>query len=269
MNSPQRASACESLRRLGGRWLPPVVQAAADLLLPPACNFCGRSLERPGSQPLICMECRDAFLAQIGPSCPRCAAPVHPFEVGPDCPRCRKRRYAFHSALALGIYRDRLREAVIRMKQRLHEPLTISMGHLLAESMSEAIQQERPDLLVAIPTFWLKRLRRGVNGPDLLAEAIGSTLSIRTARRLLHCRRSTKKQGTLLPVERLRNVRNAFGVRKSYDLADCRVMLVDDIMTTGATASEAARTLRRAGASRVTVLVVARGVGADQRGLGH
>lgn len=265
MNVPRRAPAWEAFRRLGDRWLRPVVQAATDLLLPPACNFCGRSLARPSSQPLICAECREAFIATIGPSCPRCAAPVHPFEAGPDCPRCRKRRYAFHSALALGIYRDRLREAVIRMKQRLHEPLTISMGHLLAETMAEAVQQEQPDLLIAVPTFWLKRLRRGVNGPDLLAEAIGSTLSIRTVRRLLYCRRSTKKQGTLLPFERLRNVRNAFGVNKSYDLADARVMLVDDIMTTGATASEAARTLRRAGASRVTVLVVARGVGQDQR----
>jgi ComF family protein len=266
MNVPRRAPAWEAFRRLGCRWLPPIVQAATDLLLPPACNFCGRSLARPSSQPLICAECREAFIAKIGPSCPRCAAPVHPFEAGPDCPRCRKRRYAFHSTLALGIYRDRLREAVIRMKQRLHEPLTISMGHLLAETMAEAVQQERPDLLIAVPTFWMKRLRRGVNGPDLLAEAIGSTLSIRTVRRLLYCRRSTKKQGTLLPFERLRNVRNAFGVNKSYDLAEARVMLVDDIMTTGATASEAARTLRRAGASRVTVLVVARGVGQDQRG---
>jgi hypothetical protein len=149
MSVPRRAPAWEAFRLLGGRWLPPVVQAATDLLLPPACNFCGRSLARPSSQPLICAECREAFIAKIGPSCPRCAAPVHPFEAGPDCPRCRKRRYAFHSALALGIYRDRLREAVIRMKQRLHEPLTISMGHLLAETMAEAVQQEQPDLLVA------------------------------------------------------------------------------------------------------------------------
>ena len=266
MKTPCPPSADAAAGQTGWNWLPRIVQVATDLLLPPACNFCGQSLARPSSQPLICTPCRDAFVERFGPSCPRCAAPVHPFELGPDCARCRKRRYAFHSALALGIYRDQLREAVIRMKQRVHEPLTISMGHLLAETMADAIRQQEPDLLVPVSTFWLKRLRRGVNGPELLAEAIGSRLSIPTAKRVLYSRRSTKKQGTLLPVERLRNVRNAFGVRRGCDLKDARVILVDDIMTTGATASEAARTLRRAGAHRVTVLVVARGVGVDHRG---
>ena len=265
MKTPCPPPAGAASGRTGWRWLPQVIQAATDLLLPPACNFCGQSLDRPSSQPLICASCRDAFVERSGPSCPRCAAPVHPFELGPDCARCRKRRYAFHSALALGIYRDRLRDAVIRMKQRVHEPLTISMGHLLAETLGETIRQQQPDLLVPVSTYWLKRLRRGVNGPELLAEAIGARLSIPTAKRVLYSRRSTKKQGTLLPVERLRNVRNAFGVKRGGDLNDASVMLVDDIMTTGATASEAARTLRRAGARRVTVLVVARGVGVDHR----
>jgi ComF family protein len=266
MRLPGPPPVCEALGRVGFCWVTRAVQAATDLLLPPSCNFCGRSLAAPGSQPLICTPCRDEFLQRSGPSCPRCAAPVHEFEHGPDCPRCRPRRYAFQSALALGIYRDRLREAVIRMKQRLHEPLTISMGHLLAETLGEALRQQMPDLLVPVPTYWLKRLRRGVNGPDLLADAVGSRLSIRTTNSLLYSRRSTKKQGTLLPFERFRNVRQAFGVRSNGDLQDKHVMLVDDIMTTGATASEAARTLRRAGAARVTVLVVARGVGVDQRG---
>jgi len=151
------------------------------------------------------------------------------------------------------------------MKQRVHEPLTLSMGHFMAMTLAESVRRERPDLLVAVPAHWWKRLRRGVNCPDLLVEAIGSKLAIRTARRLLYCRRGTRKQGMLLPSERLRNVRDAFGLSRGYDLAGARVMLVDDIMTTGATAGEAARVLRRAGAARVVVLVVARGVGLDQR----
>jgi predicted amidophosphoribosyltransferase len=140
------------------------------------------------------------------------------------------------------------------------------MGHLLAEALSESISLHPPDLLVSVPAHWLKRLRRGVNGPDLLIEAIGSSLSIPTSRALLYCHRRTRKQGTLLPAERLRNVHDAFGLTRGYDLSGAHVMLVDDIMTTGATSSEAARVLRRAGARRVTVLVVARGVGLDQRG---
>lgn len=250
------------------RWMPRVLQAVTDLLLPPVCNFCGREVPAPGRQPLFCQECLERFLQSAGPVCPRCAAPVHPLQLGPDCPRCRKRKYAFAAAWALGTYRDRLREAVIRMKQRANESLTLSMGYLLAQQLSSVLQQDRPDLLVPVPAHWLKRMRRGVNGPDLLVEAISARSAILASRRLLFCRRRTQKQGTLLPAERLRNVHDAFGLSRGYTLAGAHVLLVDDIMTTGATASEAARTLRRGGAARVTVLVVARGVGLDRRGTG-
>jgi len=107
---------------------------------------------------------------------------------------------------------------------------------------------------------------RGVNGPDLLVEAMGRRLTIATATDLLFCRRRTQKQGTLLPSERFGNVRNAFGASSGYDIKGAYVLLVDDIMTTGATASEAAKTIRNAGAEEVDVAVVARGVGVDQRG---
>ena len=73
----------------------------------------------------------------------------------------------------------------------------------------------------------------------------------------------------MLPSERLVNVRDAFRVSANYDVAGAEVLLVDDIMTTGATANEAAKTLRRAGAARVRVALVARGTGADQRGPGN
>ena len=98
-----------------------------------------------------------------------------------------------------------------------------------------------------------------------MAESISANLRIPMAVDLLYCRRRTQKQGMLLPAERFANVRDAFAVSSSYDIANAHVLLVDDIMTTGATSSEAAKTLRRAGAARVTVAVVARGVGVDRR----
>jgi len=79
------------------------------------------------------------------------------------------------------------------------------------------------------------------------------------------CRRRTQKQGTLMPSERAANVRDAFAFNTDYEIGGSHLLLVDDIMTTGSTASEAARMLRRAGAARVTVAVVARGVGLAQR----
>lgn len=168
--------------------------------------------------------------------------------------------------MALGVYRDSLRDAVIRMKQKANEPLTLSMGYLLSNLIRDRRSHSLPDLLVPVPTYWFKRILRGVNGPDLLVEAIGRHLTIAAATDLLFCRRRTQKQGTLLPSERFANVRNAFGASTGYDIRGAYVLLVDDIMTTGATASEAAKTLRDAGADRVDVAVVARGVGVDQRG---
>lgn len=238
----------------------------ADLLLPPTCNFCARDLPPPGTQPLVCDACREEFLSFDGSVCPRCSAPVSSTHAGDDCPRCQDRRYHFRYVMALGVYRDSLRDAVIRMKQRINEPLTLSMGHLLADRLQEKVSLSPPDIMVPVPTHWIKRIVRGVNGPDLLVEAIGRRLTITTAINLLSCRRRTRKQGTLLPSERFANVRNAFRASSGYDIRGTYVLLVDDIMTTGATASEAAKTLRKAGADKVDVAVVARGVGGDQRG---
>jgi len=152
------------------------------------------------------------------------------------------------------------------MKRSAAEPLTLSMGFMLAERLREKLSADRPDLMAPVPCHWVKRLVRGLNGPDLLVDAMRASLGIPTAMGLLRCRRRTRKQGTLMRSERFANVQNAFAVSSGYDIGDAHVLLVDDIMTTGATASEAAKTLRNAGAATVDVAIVARGAGLDQRG---
>jgi ComF family protein len=151
------------------------------------------------------------------------------------------------------------------MKRSVHESLTLAMGGLLANAIRDRSGQPPAELLVPVPAHWTKRLRRGVNGPDLLVESIGRKLRIATAMDLLRSQRKTEKQGTLMPSQRFANVRNAFVASDRYDVSGLRILLVDDIMTTGATASEAAKTLRRAGVADVRVAVVARGVGVDKR----
>ena len=97
---------------------------------------------------------------------------------------------------------------------------------------------------------WTRRLLRGVNGPELLAEAVAGSMRLPIDTRLLSCRRRTKKQGTLLPSARRLNVHGAYGVARGGSLAAKRVLLVDDVLTTGATLDELARVLQRAGRSR-------------------
>ena len=90
---------------------------------------------------------------------------------------------------------------------------------------------------------------------------MAGNMRIPVASDLLRCCRKTRKQGMLLPDQRRRNVRDAFSVSAGYDIKDTCLLLIDDVMTTGATGNELSRILRRAGAKRVSVAVVARGTG--------
>jgi predicted amidophosphoribosyltransferase len=148
------------------------------------------------------------------------------------------------------------------MKKATGEALTLSIGRLLGEHLSRSLT-EAPTHLVAVPSHWTRRLGRKVNGAEILLESVAEKLAARSCPKLLHCRRKTNKQGTLLPQERLANVRGAYGVSTGYVISGAKVLLIDDVMTTGATANEIAKVLRRAGAARVAVAVAARGVGFD------
>ena len=107
---------------------------------------------------------------------------------------------------------------------------------------------------------WRRRLQRRVNNAERLANALGLELQLPVLRRVIRCQRHTRKQSLLSVDQRRRNVRGAFRVPKRFSLAGLHVGLVDDTLTTGATADEIARVCRASGARRVTVLLAARGV---------
>ncbi len=173
------------------------------------------------------------------------------------CLECRRRKFRFDSVVIVGGYQSRLRQAVIRMK-RFHEyPLASAMGRLLADRVASRLSTARPDAVVPVPKFWVKRVLRGNNAAEWLGTAIGKQLDL-PVRPALRSRRPTRKQSLLGHDERRRNAAGSLRIAKGYDLSKSHLLLVDDIMTTGATASEAVRVLRRAGASQVTVAVVAR-----------
>ncbi len=127
-------------------------------------------------------------------------------------------------------------------------------------------QVERPqlmvdleaDFLLPIPMHWTRWLARGVNSPELVASCLSRVLRVPVRRRILARRRRTAPQRDLSPAARFRNLAGAFRVRRRAKLRGARVLLVDDILTTGATCSEAAKMLKQAGAAMVAVAVVAR-----------
>jgi len=164
----------------------------------------------------------------------------------------------YDEAQTLGLYDGALRQAVLKIKHAYYEPLATGLGQQLAGRLNERPFTKPPKLVVPVPMFWLQRLWRGTNAAETVALAVAQVLGLPIATDLLVCRRWLKKQSTLHTDERRRNVRHAFRVSWRYSIRDVRILLIDDVLTTGATAHEAAHALRQAGASGVYVAAVAR-----------
>jgi ComF family protein len=174
---------------------------------------------------------------------------------------CEGESLKFDRVVSLGTYRGKLREAVLRMKLGRGELLSAVMGRLFWLRRGADVIALAPDAVVPVPMFWTRRLARGTNSPDVLAERVARRLGAPLVARAVVRSRSTAPQSSLKPRQRRGNVRGAFRLRAGYALHGLHVLLVDDILTTGATASEIAGLLKRAGASLVTVAVLARGIG--------
>lgn len=235
--------------------------ATVDLLFPPECYACREPLPSSAGG-AFCPSCLSQ-VADNGPACRRCSAPVPEVAaMRSDCALCRKEEFPFASAVSLGPYRGALMELVLRVKHEAGAALALSLGALLAERVSGQIGDESVDLVVPLPMFWLRRLRRGTNPPDVLSEPVAERLAAPLALRALRFTRSIRQQSRLRPAERRVNVRHALAVTRAWDVSGAKIVLVDDVMTTGATCAEAAKTLLAAGAAKVWVGVVARGIGA-------
>ena len=227
-----------------------------NLFYPPVCPHCDCPLDSLESHPVLCQECDDKLRFDQASRCSKCGLELPKSCI--SCPTCRKQNFRFDAVITLGDYRGVRREAILRMKHFSEQPLGSALGRALADSVKSRLMDKYPDVIAPVPMSWWRRARRGFSGPELLAESIARILGIRMDRRLICCQRSTQKQSLLSPPERQRNVRGAFRLTRGYHLDGCHVMLIDDVVTTGATVNELARILRRAGTRRITVIAVAR-----------
>jgi predicted amidophosphoribosyltransferase len=177
------------------------------------------------------------------------------------CYRCRGRKLWFDETIAAGSYSGRLRELLLQMKQAEGDWVSLAAGELLWQQCGERLAGASAHVVVPIPLHWRRRLAHRTNSAAVVAEVLADRLGLPLANGLLCRRRHTTRQFDLTPPQRWDNVRHAFAVSRGYHLQRANVLVVDDILTTGATCSEAARALRKAGAQRVSVAVVARADG--------
>jgi len=230
--------------------------ATLDLAFPPDCGFCRAAIDS-SKLGLLCTTCRQELLA--GPAaCPRCGRASSALFHEESCSRCAGLRYPFVRTLRLAAYEGAMRAAVLRAKRSGERELTMALGELLAEQAAPTLAPWQPHAVLAVPMHWTRRVRRGVNSPQILTRALAAKLGVPVADHVLVRRRRTAPQASLSTRERAQNVRGAFQARRHRDLQGARLVLVDDVMTTGATVKEAAKSLRRAGAEAIHVVVLAR-----------
>jgi ComF family protein len=218
--------------------------ALLDLLYPRECSACGIRLADPGRLS-FCAACDAGLEWIVPPACPRCGA-GRPAE---RCGECDGREFRFAGATALGRYDGRLRDFLLTLKFRGGRHLADEFGRRLAERIPR-----RVDLVAPVPMSRWKLLFRGYNAAALVAERLARHAGLPYAERVLRKIRRTKPQAELEREERLVNPAGAYrasGVRGV-------VLLVDDVLTTGATANACTEALFAAGAAEVHVAVVAR-----------
>jgi ComF family protein len=234
------------------------VSGLVQLVYPSTCWACGQLM--PADVALVCGACCKRLAHDPHPTCPRCSSTIGPHShVADGCPACRNESYAFDRVVRLGPYDGLLRDVILRMKKSSGEELAEAMGAFWAQQPADSLRALEPDVVIPIPLHWLRRWRRGYNQSEVLARGLAAALRIPCHPSWLRRVHYTKSQTQMSATARRENVRGAFAARCGSELRDRTVLLVDDVLTTGATASEAARALRPCQPRRILVAVLAHG----------
>ncbi len=230
--------------------------ALLDFLYPRRCMGCQRWMPR-GEPGFLCAECYQA-IAFINNPCKRCGAPLGPYSQNDkNCPKCRQLSLHFHSARAAGTYSSPLKELVHSLKYSRELAAVTPLAEIILDALRSSPIAEFSQVVVPVPLHPSRLRHRTFNQSALIGRAVARHLDIPFSDALARTR-PTESQTNLLPAARRRNIKGAFGIRRKEAVAGRQVLLIDDVITTGATASECAKVLKGAGAARVCAAAVAR-----------
>lgn len=231
--------------------------ALLDFLFPPLCHVCGKFIPQAGRLH-ICPSCRERMPLPTHPLCTRCGMPFDGAGDDHPCSSCLKSQPPFRAARAALLHEGPGRDLIHAFKYNGRTHLRRPLGLLAVEQLTEFVACERPDLIVPVPLH-VKRLRsRGFNQALLVGELLAREWRIPLSRQALRRVRWTEPQINLAAELRRENVRNAFGVPDTSLVSGKRVLLLDDVFTTGSTVEECSRMLNRAGAEEVLVITLSR-----------
>lgn len=237
-----------------------IARGLANLLFPPQCMSCRMAVAQPG----LCATCWSSISFLDGPGCACCGLPFAVAMEGENfCAACLGRQPAFDTARAILAYDDKSRGAILALKHADRLDLVPGFARWLARVGRPALAD--CDLIVPVPLHRWRLWARRYNQAAELARRLGRDWNLPADPLALVRRRATRSQGEMPSAKaRRRNVLSAFRVPEPGRIRGRRILLVDDVLTTGATAESCARALKRAGAERVHVLALARVVRAAE-----
>ncbi len=207
----------------------------------PVCGQC-LAAPTPLAADYFCVTCRTPFQNRF------------PLDEQGRCRLCRSGTRDFDAAYCFGAYEGTLRELIHLFKYGGMKPLGRTLGSYLASALP---RDQQFDLVVPMPLHWRRQWQRGFNQSELLARTMARRCGARSENAVRRTR-STAAQAGLSNARRRKNVAGAFRVKKPSKVEGRRVLLIDDVMTTGASANACALALKRAGAKSVTLLALAR-----------
>jgi ComF family protein len=238
-------------------------EALASVVFPAPCRICARMLDT-GDRIPFCQACIAALKQGLsGPVCARCGrsvvpTPVEQAVVAQLCHMCRREAYDFDIARSFGAYTPAMARAILLLKYGEITPL----GGWFARLLLQVIEQEgdalEADAVVPVPLHAVRLRERGYNQADLIARPLARMLGLPFRSFLLVRTRPRPDKLRLTRRERWETVRGAYAARQGAKVDNLRVLLVDDVFTTGATLDACSRSLRKAGAAQVLGLTVAR-----------
>lgn len=241
--------------RAAGKTFRGLLERVLALVFPDDCRVCGEPLREVSRIP-VCGRClSDPAPLVADYSCVSCRTPFlnrSPLDESGRCALCRLGLNGFDAVYSYGSYEGSLRKLIHLFKYGGVQPLARVFGNFLAVALPREL---RFDLIVPMPLHWTRRWHRRYNQAALLAREVSRRWNV-PMKNAVKRRRATIPQAGLSSAQRRQNVSGVFAVKQK--LAGTHVLLVDDVLTTGASASACARALKRAGAARVTILALAR-----------
>lgn len=227
-------------------------EALLDILYPRRCPICSEIVDKRGE--LSCTECRKKLILVEEPKCKRCGKPIEQ-ETREYCYDCERRKHYFERGFALWLYNEDMKKTMAAFKNKGRQEYADFFVEELIKKYQKEIEDISPDALVPVPIHKNKRLTRGYNQAEILACKLGDKLNIPVLSELLVREKDTLPQKQLSDKERFRNISEAFAFshkeRLKFNKSLQRVLLVDDIYTTGSTIEACARTLKLNGIEEV------------------